>query len=264
MPVNRFLSTCLLLLLIAFCLGSLQAQDQDLRKSLKYFNRSLRLDPQHGPSYAARGMVYLAMGNDLFALKDFNAALQNNDSTHQNLYQRAVLLEKMGREQEAVRDFELALLRNPHHAPTLNSVAYYRLQAEEVVVALTLLDRAIEQDSNLIASFLNRGAAHYQLGQPIPAAADFRHVLTLVPEHPIALSNLGLALCAMGQTREGMLHLDRAVEIDQSLAEAWYNRGLARFTQGQVRAGESDFKQAKELNPELEIRVRGEIWEPEK
>lgn len=260
---GRFL--LLLVTLFGFCYS--QAQDSpspDLEKALRYYNRSLRLDPQHGPTYRERGQVYLSMGNTTFAREDFNTALRLKDSSHQTLYLRACLLEQLDREDEAHRDYSLALKRNPYHPPTLNAVAYYQMKAGSYEQALALLNRALSQDSSLLIAHLNRGSAYYQLGQATQAALDFRYVLSQVPEHPVALSNLGLALCAQGQVQEGMMHLDRALELDQSLAEAWYNRGLARFTQGLTRDGEADFQQAKALKPQLEIRVRGEIWEPEK
>jgi tetratricopeptide (TPR) repeat protein len=51
------------------------------------------------------------------------------------------------------------------------------------------------------------------------------------------------------QLDEGERHLDRALELDPSLAAAWYNRGLARFHGQRWSEAVADFKRALELAP---------------
>ncbi|MEL6589452.1 MAG: tetratricopeptide repeat protein [Bacteroidota bacterium] len=255
------------LLLLTFM--SVQAQSvsraelpQDVKKSLKYHERSLRLDPYHGPTYRARGVLYYEIGEYESALKDLNKALAYKDSSYLTLYNKGLTLLKLNRAAEARKSFELAVRKNPNHPQTLGYVGYYQLQSGKTEAAVETFSRAIAIDSTLTMIRLNRATAYYQMGQLEASIADMRLVLAAEPFHPVCLSNLGLALCEAKQCEEGIQYLDQALSVAPNMAEAWYNRGLARYTRGELQDAMADFRQAKSLNPNLVIRLNGEVWEP--
>ena len=62
--------------------------------------------------------------------------------------------------------------------------------------------------------------------------------------------DLGLALLMTSQKDAGNEALSYALELDPTLAAAWYNRGLARFHAKQWRSAADDLAQAAELAPD--------------
>ena len=65
-----------------------------------------------------------------------------------------------------------------------------------------------------------------------------------------AWSDLGLALIMVGETDEAGKALTRSLELDSSSATAWYNRGLMNMHSGNLDQAESDLKKAAEMAPD--------------
>ena len=65
-----------------------------------------------------------------------------------------------------------------------------------------------------------------------------------------AWSDLGLALIMMGDTNEAENALTRALELDSTSATAWYNRGLLNMHAGNLDQAEIDLKKAAEMAPD--------------
>ena len=236
--------------------------DPERQKELVYHNRSLRLDPTHGPTYRERGIIYYEEGAFNMALSDFNKALIYKDSSYLTLYYRALVLLEMDRAEDARFSIERAYAYNPDYAPVLAYMGYFQLRDGKPEIAIQFLDKALAEQDSLMVGHLNRGTALYQLGRLEPAIEDFKWVTDRDPFNAIALSNLGLALCEAKRCDEGLPHLDQAISISPNLAEAWYNRGLIRYSLGDLSGAMEDFRKAKSLEPDLIIRIKGEIWEP--
>ncbi|MFK7922091.1 MAG: tetratricopeptide repeat protein [Bacteroidia bacterium] len=263
------LRTLCLLFLALFQLTDIKAQDisraepsTEFKKQLRYHQRSLRLDPSHGPTYRARGILYYDAGDYQIALADFNRALAYKDSSHLTFFHKGLTLIKLGRPEDAKLAFEKAYQENPFHPQTLGYVGFYQLQVGDTKAAIANFNQALAIDSSLLMIRLNRGTAYYKLGKLEKAIEDMEQVIAVEPFHPVCLSNLGLALCQVNRLEEGLAYLDQALSMAPNLAEAWYNRGLARYARGELQDAMDDFRKAKSLKPELVIRLNGEVWEP--
>jgi len=91
-------------------------------------------------------------------------------------------------------------------------------------------DDRIEQEA-----WVNKGAAHAELGEYDPAVGAYREAIAIDDdsEHAAtAETNLAYALWEWGRTEEALEHAERAVEIDPRFAEAWYNRGFFLLERG--------------------------------
>lgn len=263
------LRTLCLLFLALFQLTNINAQDisraepsTEFKKQIRYHERSLRLDPTHGPTYRARGILYYDAGEYQTALSDFNRALAYKDSSHLTLFHKGLTLIKLEREEDALLAFKKANQQNPFHPQTLGYIGFYQLQAGNTKAAIVSFDQALAVDSTLLMVRLNRGTAYYKLGKLEKAITDMEQVIKAEPFHPVCLSNLGLALCQVNRIEEGLAYLDQALSMAPNLAEAWYNRGLARYARGELQDAMDDFRKAKSLKSELVIRLNGEVWEP--
>lgn len=65
-----------------------------------------------------------------------------------------------------------------------------------------------------------------------------------------AWSDLGLALIMVGDTNEAENALTRSLELDSTSATAWYNRGLLNMHAGNLDQAEIDLKKAAEMAPD--------------
>lgn len=67
----------------------------------------------------------------------------------------------------------------------------------------------------------------------------------------------GLALNDTRQPDQALAAFDRAIEIEPSNANAWANRGIVKFWQGNEEAAGLDFDRALELNPAERVALNG-------
>ena len=91
-------------------------------------------------------------------------------------------------------------------------------------------DEGIEQEA-----WVNKGAAHAELEEYDAAIGAYREALDIDDdsEHAAtAHTNLAFALWESGRSEQALEHAERAVEVDERFAEAWYNRGFFLLERG--------------------------------
>lgn len=85
-------------------------------------------------------------------------------------------------------------------------------------------EELVEQEA-----WVNKGSAHAELEEWDPAIGAFEEAIFIddSTEHAAtAENNLAFALWEFGRDNEALEHAERALEIDERFAEAWYNRGF--------------------------------------
>jgi tetratricopeptide (TPR) repeat protein len=91
-------------------------------------------------------------------------------------------------------------------------------------------DSKLEQEA-----WTNKGAAHAELDEWDAAIGDYREAIRIDgdSEHAAtAETNLAYALWEAGQSEQALEHAEKAVEIDERFAEAWFNRGFFLLERG--------------------------------
>ena len=96
---------------------------------------------------------------------------------------------------------------------------------------------APEESHQRQEALVNRGVAHAELEEWDDAIGAYREALRIDDrsEHAaVAETNLAYALWESGQHDRSLEHAERAVEIDERLPQAWYNRGFLILARGQA------------------------------
>src|ERR1700688_2018080 len=81
--------------------------------------------------------------------------------------------------------------------------------------------------ANSPAALFNAAVAHHQTGALIEAERQYRHILTLAPNHADSLHNLGLIALQRGDAAAAVELFDKAIKINNTVAEYHYNIALA-------------------------------------
>lgn len=91
-------------------------------------------------------------------------------------------------------------------------------------------DPGIEQEARV-----NKGAAHAELEEYDEAIGSYQEAIRIRDEGEHAASahaNLAYALWSEGQGEQALEHSERAVELDDRMPQAWYNRGFFLLERG--------------------------------
>ena len=104
---------------------------------------------------------------------------------------------------------------------------------------------------------LRRSEILMNLGDWIEAEKELRRLLTKSPEYTMALVHMGACMNAMGRAEQAQKPLNRAIQIDPTLSDAWYQRGLLYLDFGRLNEALVDFESAAKCNPRhLDAKLR--------
>ena len=127
----------------------------------------------------------------LAALDDLDQAVALDPRFHG---ERAEAQQRLGRHQSAVDDYTAAIEARPDLAVHYLSGRAHALEAlgdlDAAIDDMTAAIRLTTAAPDLVRHLMRRGALHEAAGNPSAAAADFRHVLRLAPDHVNAVSAL--------------------------------------------------------------------------
>ena len=131
------------------------------------------------------------------------------------------------------------------------ALSYMRINRfEQAADSFERVARFAESDRVEQEAWTNKGAAHAELEEWDMAIGAYREALDVddASEHAAtAETNLAYALWESGRSEQALEHAERAVEIDERFAEAWYNRGFFLLERGLAEDALSAFDNAIRL-----------------
>jgi TolB-like protein/DNA-binding winged helix-turn-helix (wHTH) protein/Tfp pilus assembly protein PilF len=215
--------------------------EQDLEKSIEYFNQAVQRDPRYALPYAGLADAYNFLGSShLFPReaypKAYAAALRalELDETlgeaHAALgyYKAAYEWDLPGADRELQRAIELNPGYALAHVWRADSVLS---KLEHFTEALAELDRARELDPTSLMVSDQRGWVLYMARRYDEAIEQFHKTLELEPRFAHAHCWLGRAYLQKGMLQEGLAEVEQAASLpggDSSLYRPWLGYGYAR------------------------------------
>ncbi|MBI5492548.1 MAG: tetratricopeptide repeat protein [Deltaproteobacteria bacterium] len=116
---------------------------------------------------------------------------------------------------------------------------------------IELWSRAIEVYSERVPiAYYHRGIAYRETGRYNEAAADFGHVIDVLPRMPEAYYNRALANSEMKDHKAAIDDLTRAIVLNPDYTDAYNNRGAAYFRLGAYEQAIEDFKTVIQIDPQ--------------
>jgi type IV pilus assembly protein PilF len=105
------------------------------------------------------------------------------------------------------------------------------LRQGDLGAARTKLDRAIEEDPELVTAYTVLGIVYERLGDTAGAEKNYRRAVSLAPDNPDAVNALAVYLCRDKDSKGEALELfDRALEIP--LSETYSNKAMLNTNAG--------------------------------
>ncbi|HTU90936.1 MAG TPA: tetratricopeptide repeat protein, partial [Gemmataceae bacterium] len=117
--------------------------------------------------------------------------------------------------------------------------------------AVRFLTAAVSLRPDSPGTLNNLGLALHDKGQLDEAIAWYKKAIVLDPKYAMAHNNLGYALSDKGQLDEAIASCKKAIELDPKFAPAHNNLGKALRNKGQSDEAIASFRTAIELDPKL-------------
>lgn len=221
------------------------------------FNKAIRHDPTNGFAFLNRAISYAKTGRRDEAIADFKMTTELLAGKPQDALARKAL-EQL--EAKSPAETPRAGAKERFRARLENSKAdfkrglEYRKKREfkkaiaAHTAALTVLPGREEFVSMRAEAHLDRGRAHFALGQYDLAISDYTETLKLNPREYKALNNRGISYRQKKQPDKAIADLTAAIKLKPKFDVFYYNRGLAYEDLGQYDQAIVDLNIAIQLN----------------
>ncbi|MFZ4548006.1 MAG: hypothetical protein ACOYN4_11255 [Bacteroidales bacterium] len=125
---------------------------------------------------------------------------------------------------------------------------YYQTK-NETDKALSDMNISLELDKSDLELTIMRGNIYFEKGMDEQAYQDYIHVVKQNTEDPLAFGNLGAIYVRKNQFDSAIIYLNKALELDSSIAIAYANRAVAFGGLGNTIESIGDFKNYLKLKP---------------
>ncbi|MDD5751856.1 MAG: tetratricopeptide repeat protein, partial [Candidatus Peribacteraceae bacterium] len=164
--------------------------------------------------------------------------------------ERAEQLKLTGKHEEALAILEQLLIEDPENVPALEEVADNELSLNHAPRAERAAREAIaicgrSYTAHYILGFLRSQEKHWK-----EALRELKESNALNPNNPEILRCLGWALFHAGQRAQGIVTLERALNLDQENALILCDLGVAYAEAHNIGKAAALFTRAMEIDPE--------------
>ena len=164
--------------------------------------------------------------------------------------ERGLLFEASGQTEEALKAYESALAKAPNDPDLMLRVGCGKVTAGRAAQAESLLRKVLSLRPNSAETNHCLGRALLVEGKNLAEALRmFERSIDLDPHRAEYWLYLGWAANEAGRVAKADEALKKALELDQGLGDAYWQRGVLRARQGAVKDAINDLTKALELRP---------------
>lgn len=164
--------------------------------------------------------------------------------------ERAEQLKLQGEHEEAIALLEALLQDDPGNVPALEEVADNELSLEHFDRAEVAAGRALALDDQSYTAHYILGYVQSQRGEWEAALQHLREANRLKANNPEILRCLGWAVFQAGQRPQGIVTLERALNLDRDSVFTLCDLGVAHLDMQNFRKARALFQRALDLDPE--------------
>lgn len=251
--------------------GDVYYNEGDLAKALREYRLGLAMDPANVNLLNSLAVAYAQMNRYRKAIPLFEKVLEIDCADFMALFNLGFAYLNLNREKSAIDCFERAAAVNDQHFDLLMQLGRLYCRAGRYAEAVRVLNKAKKtsaeitpegkekpskrppkggrRDVDLGAVQSSLGEAYNGLGQSRQAMASLERAIRYNPSNANALSMLGELYAVENQGDEIALSLcERAVDLDDSHWRHWFRLGHVQFAAGDISNAMASVKKSLRLN----------------
>jgi len=203
--------------------GTVLQKQGSLEAALVAFSRAAVLDPDFAITWYNLGEVERSLHNYEKSKSNFDKAIELQDDLTKAYFGRAILHKQMGEKEAAIDDYN------------------------------TIIDM---RGNTYMEAFLNRGLTKKMSGDFTGALTDLDQVIDEFPNNADLRKNRGNLYLLFGMPQRAIDDYTKAVELDNTYAEAYYNRAIAFLTLYDKQSGCADLEKSIMLGHEMAKEIK--------
>ena len=243
---NTFAYAVIGIIFIIFSYGTYQ-RNQVWENGISLWNDVIKKFPQNAVGYNNRGGTYLGDGKPEEALADLSKAIEINPDYAEALNNRSIILSDRKKNDEALEDLNRAIIAKPNYADAYSNRGVLLMDLSRDSAALADFNKAIELKPYFAQAYYNRGLLYMNQNKKEEAITEYNKALALKPDYKEATINRDILLNG-NNTPDNTGILSDSITLNPKDPYLYLRRGLSYLDLGQLENARNDFNKAIELD----------------
>jgi len=232
--------------------ASIFSQLRDSKSAIKYFKESLNLsEPEDKDEiYLDLAMEYENINDYKNALVVLIEAIKYNPKNEGAIYELAFCYDQIGNYEKAIKCYSDFIDENPYSFTAWYNLGNAYSKSEDFEKAIWAYDYCILINEDFGPVYFNLGNAYLSMDKYQMSIDAFNKCMELDGEDPVALCYIGEAHEQLGELSLAKEFYKQSLELAPLLPDAWLGLGIVEDLEGRTREGIVLINKAVELDPE--------------
>ncbi len=232
--------------------ASIFSQLKDSKNAIKYFNEALELaEPEDSDEiYLDLAMEYQNSGDFKNGVRVLKEAINHNPFNEGAIYELAYCYDQLGEYQNAIQCYSDFIDENPYSFTAWYNLGNTYSKLENYAKAIWAYDFCMLINEDFGPVYFNMGSTYLSLEQFEKSLVCFKRCIELDGEDAMALCYLGEAYEQLNQLEDARIQYIRSIELSPDFPDAWLGLGIVNDLEGNTREAIVLLNKAAELDPE--------------
>jgi tetratricopeptide (TPR) repeat protein len=235
--------------------GELHWIRQDVRNAYDTYKKCVSIQPNETGCLLKKAAIDITLGNFTIALDHLNTVLRQDELLPEPYYLKGRLFKEMGDTTLACSSYQTAIELDPNYYDAYIEVGllYHEKKHD---LAREYYSAATEVRPASIEAWYNKAMYLQETGFRDKSRYDearscYKQILEIDPAFAPAWFNQGyIDLEYLGNFERGVENFTKAIGLNPSYYQAYYNRGLCLESLNRRQEAERDYRQALTLKPD--------------
>lgn len=232
--------------------ASVFSQLKDSKNAIRYFRSALEASTNEDRDevYLDLAMEYENLNNFREALKVLEEAIQYNPKNESAIYEIAFCYDQLGEYDQSIKCYSNFIDENPYSFTAWYNLGNAYLKVENYEKAIWAYDYCILINDEFGPVYFNLGNAYLSVNKYTKAIESFDRCIELDGDDPVALCYIGECHEQLKQLDLARHFYERSLQLAPLLPDAWLGLGIVDDLEGRTREGIVLIKKAADLDPE--------------
>ena len=232
--------------------ASVFSQLKDAKNGIRYFKKALDVSNKEDRDevYLDLAMEYENLGDYKSALAVLHDAIAYNPNNEAAIYEVAFCYDQLGEYESSIKCYSDFIDENPYSFTAWYNLGNAYLKMEKFEKAIWAYDYCTLINDEFGPVYFNLGNAYLSVNKFTKAIESFDKSVELDGDDPVALCYIGECHEQLQELDLARHFYNRSLELAPLLPDAWLGMGIIEDLEGKTREGIVMIQKAAELDPE--------------
>lgn len=232
--------------------ASVFSQLKDSKNAIRYFKEAIAAAAPEDQDeiYLDLAMEYQNAGEMQRAINVLREAIKQNPSNEGAIYELAFCYDQTGDFKASVQCYSDFIDNNPYSFTAWYNLGNAYAKNENLEKAAWAYDYCLLINDGFGPAYFNLGHTYLTLERYTSAVTNFEKCMELDGDDPLALSYIGECYEQLGELGRAKEYYKKSLELAPMLPDAWLGLGIVEDLEGRTREGIVLIQKAAELDPE--------------